>query len=202
MKAFTQKSLLAVLAVATASGIAYAAPVDIAFDGIVSASGSTGVTVNATVAPILTFDVSATTLNLGALTSAGYSAQTLNLEVATNANGGATVTAASANGGLKGTAASGNHVINDQDATLADQSYQIGSVKTANTADLRTGSTRSDLALEEINSTAAKTVYDVTGPERADATADAVVTIQAQADDATPADTYQDVVTLTVTATF
>lgn len=202
MKAFTQKSLLAVLAVATASGIAYAAPVDIAFDGILSASGSTGVTVNATVAPILTMDVSATTLNLGALDSNGYKSQTLDLEVATNANGGAIVTAASANGGLLGTVASGNHLINTVEASLPDQSYRIGSVKDAGTTDLRAGAAVTDLALEEITSTAAKEIYKVTGPERADATADAVVTIQAQADDATPADTYQDVVTLTVTATF
>lgn len=200
MKALTQKSLIAAVTVAAISGIAYAAPVDIAFDGTVSASGSTGVTVSATVAPILTFDVSTVALNLGALTSAGYSTGTLNIEVATNANGGATVTAASTNGGLKGNVT--GHYINTNDATLAGQSYQIGSVATANTADLRTGSTRSDLALEEITNTTAKQIYDVTGPERADGTADAVVTVLAKSDDATPADAYEDVITLTVTSPF
>lgn len=199
MKALTKKSLLGAVVLAAASGIAYAAPVttNIVAD---SGSGSTGVTVSATVAPILTMDVSSTSLNLGALTSAGYSSQTLDLEIGTNAIGGATVTAASANGALVGSGTS--HQLNTVDGTLPGQSYQIGSVADVGVADLRTGSARTDLVLTEIIDGSAKNVYVVDGPERADATADAVVTIQAQSDDATPADSYSDVVTLTVSATF
>ncbi len=78
----------------------------------------------------------------------------------------------------------------------------IGSVADAGTADLRICSDRAGLAIEEITSTVAKTLYSVDGPERADGTADAVVTVQAQADDATPADAYTDSITLTVTAAF
>lgn len=199
MKALTKKSILASAVLMAASGIAYAAPVT---TNIVanSGSGSTGVTVSATVAPILSMDVSSTSLNLGALTSAGYSSQTLDLEIATNAIGGATVTAASANGALVGSGTS--HQLNNVDANFAGQSYQIGSVASVDATDLGTLSTRGGLGLTEINNTAAKTVYTVDGPERANGTADAVVTIQAQSDDATPADAYSDVVTLTVSATF
>lgn len=202
MKAL-QKKLIAVSVVAlAASGIAYAAPVTITFDGGDGndGTGSTSVAVTASVAPILSLDVSANSLALGALTSAGYSSQSLDIELATNAIGGAVVTAASANGALVGSGTS--HQLNNLDATLSGQSYQIGSVATADAADLRTGSDRTDLAFAEINDTAAKTLYVVDGPERSDATADAVVTVRAQADDATPADSYSDSIVLTVTASF
>lgn len=201
MKALSKKVVLGV-AVLAASGIAYAAPVTVNIVGN-SGSGSTGVAVSATVAPILTMDISTGALNLGALTSAGYSAaQSLDIEIATNANGGASVTAASANGGLKGTAASGNHVLNNLDASLPNEGYRIVSVADVGTADLKSTSSRTGLALAQIADTSAKTVYSVNGPERADATPDAVVSIDAQADAATPADSYSDVVTFTVAATF
>lgn len=200
MKALTQKSLIAAVTVAAISGIAYAAPVDIVSDAT-SASGSTGVTVSATVAPILTFDVSTVALNLGALTSAGYSTGTLDIEVATNYINGATVTATSANGGLSGSGTS--HLINNLDATLANQSYQIGSVKNAASTDAMTGAVITDLAFSEINSAVAKEIYKVTKPERkTDGAADAVVSVRARSDDATPADAYEDAITLTVTSTF
>lgn len=202
MKAL-QKKFIAVSAIAlAASGIAYAAPVTITFDGGDGndGTGSTSVAVTASVAPILSLDVSASSLALGALTSVGYSSQSLDLELATNAIGGAVVTAASVNGALVGSGTS--HQLNNVDATLTGQSYQIGSVATANTADLRTGSDRTGLTLEEINDTVAKNIYVVDGPERADVTADAVVTVQAKADAATPADSYSDSILVTVTAQF
>lgn len=202
MKAL-QKKFIAVSAIAlAASGIAYAAPVTITFDGGDGndGTGSTSVAVTASVAPILSLDVSASSLALGALTSAGYSSQTLDLELATNAIGGAVVTAASVNGALVGSGT--NHQLNNVDATLTGQSYQIGSVVDGGIADLRTGSDRTGLTLKEINDTVAKNIYVVDGPERADATADAVVTVQAQADDATPADSYSDSILVTVTAQF
>lgn len=201
MKALTQKSLIAAVTVAAISGIAYAAPVGIVSDAT-SASGSTGVTVSATVAPILTFDVSTVALNLGALTSAGYSTGTLDIEVATNYINGATVTATSANGGLSGSGTS--HLINNLDpVTLPNQSYQIGSVKNAASTDAMTGAVITDLAFSEINSAVAKEIYKVTKPERkTDGAADAVVSVRARSDDATPADAYEDVITLTVTSTF
>jgi hypothetical protein len=202
MKAL-QKKFIAVSVIAlAASGIAYAAPVGITFDGGDGndGTGSTSVAVTASVAPILSLDVSTGALALGALTSAGYSSQSLDIELATNAIGGATVTAASVNGALVGSGT--NHQLNDVDATLTGQSYRIGSVADAGTADLRTGSVRTDLALEEIINTTAKNIYVVNGPERADGTADAVVTVQAKADDATPADSYSDSIVITVTAQF
>lgn len=204
MKALSKKLIAGSAIAFAATGVAFAAPVTITFDGGdgTDGTGSTAVAVTASVAPILSLDVSTGSLALGALTSAGYSSQNLNLELATNAIGGATVTAVSANGGLKGTAASGFHIINDVDATLSGQSYMIGSVADAGIADLRTGSDRAGLAIEEITSSAAKILYTVDGPERADGTADAVVTVQAQADAATPADSYTDSITLTVTAAF
>lgn len=204
MKAL-QKKFIAVSAIAlAASGIAYAdlvtpiGPLEVGS----TASGSTGVTVTATVAPILSLDVSTNSLALGALDSTGYKSQTFDLELATNAIGGATVTAASVNGALVGSGTS-HEIRNDFDAVgLPDQSYQIGSVVDGGIADLRTGSDRTGLTLKEINDTVAKNIYVVDGPERADATADAVVTVQAQADDATPADSYSDSILVTVTAQF
>ena len=203
MKALSKKIIAGSAIAFAATGVAFAAPVTITFDGGDGndGTGSTAVAVTASVAPILSLDVSTGSLALGALTSAGYSSQNLNLELATNAIGGATVTAVSANGGLKGTPASGNHLLNSTDMSLPDQSYMIGSVAGVDT-DLRTGSDRAGLAIEEITSSAAKILYTVDGPERAGGTADAVVTVQAQADDATPADAYTDSITLTVTAAF
>ena len=204
MKALSQKSLITAAAILAASGTAYAANVGITYDLVSTpntASGSTGVTVNATVAPVLTMDISTGTLNLGALpTDLTYSNQSLNLEIATNANGGATVTAASAHNGLLGAATS--HVLSSAADNLPNESYVISSdVSGAAAADLKTGAARTGLASGEFTST--KTVYAVNGPERLNATTpDAVVTIGARADTATPADAYQDTVTFTVSATF
>lgn len=202
MKAL-QKKLIAVSVVAlAASGIAYAAPVTITFDGGDGndGTGSTSVAVTASVAPILSLDVSENSLALGALSAAGYSSGSLNIELATNAVGGATVTAASVNGALVG--GSTGHELNNLDANFSGQSYQIGSVASGDTTDLGTLSSRLGSSFTEIVDDSAKTIYTVNGPERAGGAADAVVTVGAKSDAATPADSYSDSIVLTVTASF
>lgn len=201
MKAFTQKSLLAVLAVATASGIAYAAPVTTTIVGG-AGTGSTDIAVTASVAPTLSMDVSAASLALGTLNSTAHTGASLGIEVATNAIGGLKVTLDSLKGGLDSTTASHN-LFNGSVDVGGTESYQV--LSAVGTWDgIAAGVANGITATEITPSAKSHIIYSTNKPERDAGTNDDVtLTLQARTDTATPAATdYADTVTLTVTATF
>lgn len=205
MKAFAQKSLLTAAVVLAVSGIAYAAPVDITKDLVSNpntASGSTGVTVTASVDPILSMDISANTLALGALNSTTYTGASLGIEVATNSKNGLTVTLDSATGGLASSSA-GHTVFSGSADVGGTEGYQV--LSTQGTWDGIPGQTVNVISATDITPSAkSHVIYHTNKPERASGTNDDVtLTIQARSDTATPAaNDYQDVVTLTVSTTF
>ena len=202
MKAFTQKSLLAVLAVATASGIAYAAPVTTTIIGG-AGTGATDIAVTASVAPTLSMDVSHASLALGTLNSNTYTGASLGIEVATNAINGLKVTMDSLNGGLNSTTAA-HKIFSGSVDVGGTESYQVLSAVGA--WDGFTGGAATGIASPAQITDSAKShvIYTSTRPERATGSNDDVtLTLQARTDTATPAATdYIDTVTLTVTATF
>lgn len=205
----TLQALAGVLSVAAAIGVAYAAPVTIDLTSGInvagnSASGSTGVTVSATVLPTLSMQLSTNSLALGDLpTTTSYTGSTINLEFGTNAANGLVATVDSANGGLKSTTLTGYTIGDTTNVGVGNESYQI--ITATGTSDVVLGGAASVGGTHNVTPLA-KTglaVYSTNKPEQADLVADAVVTVQARADTATPAaNDYADSLTFTVTATF
>lgn len=201
MKALSQKSALAAVAILAASGIAYAAPVTTTIVGN-AGTGSTDIAVTASVAPTLSMDVSSSTLALGVLNPTAHTGASLGIEVATNAISGLKVTLDSLKGGLD-SATTGHNLFSGSADVGGTESYQV--LSTVGTWDGFTGGSASGISATEITPSAkSHIIYQSDKPERASGTNDDVtLTLQAQTDTATPAATdYVDTVTLTVSASF
>lgn len=199
MKALSQK-LAAGVALVAATGIVYAAPIDIQVAAPTTV-GSGLVTVNASVDQTLRMNISADTLELGNL-GASYSGATLDIEVGTNAKDGLTVVADSANGGLS--SATSSHVLSASGG-LSAESYQIIAAAVG-ADDLALGGTPTFGPTHEVTPTnkSALAIYSSDKPEYYNAaTADIRVTVQAKADASTPAASdYTDGIVFTVTGKF
>ncbi len=212
MNTLTLKKVAAgAVAFATLAGTVYAAPVtftgsvtggatntDVVWDGNYpgTATGSSTVGVTATVTPILTMALDATTLALGTLTTSAYNSGSVNITVATNAVGGADVTMTSV--GLKDTVVGKEIGVSDIDATAqtaATDYYKVTTNAAPVFADVND-------ALANAGGTdvlASQVVYNGTTVAAADTTK---VTVGAKIAATTEAGTYSDTLTFTVVGSF
>ena len=176
---------------------------DDTFGGTNNATGSvTDILIQATVAPSLNMEISADTINLGTLAAGIESTGNLDLEIGTNAVAGASITARSQSGGLTNTADNAVQ-INDLVADDVADSYIFASALNAATDSTITGFTQSAALSTEVNNNCTEhLVYTSDKPQATDGTNDVTFTVKATADAQTPAGTYEDRVTFTVTGNF
>lgn len=214
------------------SGFAEAANVGVTVIGtagygssVLSVGNANEITVNATVEPILALNVTPGTTSFGVLSTENpTSIDIANLELGTNAVGGATVFASSLNGGLKSTTATWtmtedadnlNTDIGDNWATVGGAAvdhngelYNISSSIDDQDDDLSTATKDGNLSNDSVTSAGfyganSTGLYTVNGPEKIDGNADMTVSLQAQPTALTPAASdYTDTITFTVTASF
>lgn len=161
----------------------------------------TGIKVKAVIEPQISMKLSAKELNLGVLTVATPSAQSLDLEVGTNAKDGVNVTVTSTKGGMKNKADENVIINNTTNVDGMADSYKFKSE--AGTSDSTvTGFSATYLTEAEITDTTAKTIYSTNKPEQFNTVADATFTVTATANAQTPAWEYEDELTFTITGNF
>jgi|GEM_PF-4324666 len=154
------------------------------------------VAVSATVVPVLTMSLDASTIALGTLTTASYNTDNVTATVSTNALGGADVTMASA--GLKDTVIDreiGVTSIAANPQTAATDYYKV----TTNGAPVLTDANDGLANAGGTDMVASQVVYNGTGPVSAQAT---TVTVGAKIGATTEAGNYTDTLTFTVTGSF
>jgi len=176
---------------------------DDTFGGTANATGSvSNILIQATVAPTLNMEISANEIDLGLLTAGVESTGDLDLEIGTNAVAGATITARSQSAGLTNT--TDNSIqINDLTTDGVAESYIFASAINAATDSTVTGFSQSATLDTEINdNTTEHTVYTSDKPQATNGVNDVTFTVKATADAQTPAGTYEDHVTFTVTGNF
>ena len=184
---------------------AFDAPIiwDDTFGGTNNATGSVAdILVQATVAPSLNMLISTDTINLGLLDAGIESTGNLDLEIGTNAVNGVSITARSQSGGLTNT---GDNAI--QINSLATdgvvESYRFASVINAVEDSSITGFTSSAALDSDIDNNGDEhTVYTSDKPESTDGINDVTFTVKATSDAQTPAGSYEDHITFTVTGNF
>ena len=167
-----------------------------------SASGSvSGIKVLAKVLPTLTMEISTGTIDLGNLTAAVAASGSLNIEIGTNAKSGVTITARSGSGWL--TKTDNNAVqINNLTTDGVAESYAFSS--TPGTSDSSApGFTATGLSATQVfNNVTENTIYTTNKPENKTGVDDLNFKVTAQSTAETPAGTYQDTITFTVTGNF
>lgn len=160
-----------------------------------------GLSIKATIQPTLNMTITGSgVIDLGNLTSATYSTGTVNIEVGTNAVNGASVTAKSTNGGLKN-ASDATQFINSLTTDGAGDSYRFTSAVVAATDSTVTGFTQTAaLATEVSDTTTSHVLYTSNKPQALSATTDDFsFSVSAKPNAQSPAGSYTDKVTITVT---
>ena len=168
-----------------------------------AASGSvSGIKVLAKVLPTLTMELSNSSIDLGNLTAGVTSTGSLFIEVGTNAKSGVSITARSGSGWL--TKTDDNAIqINNLSADGLAESYTFAS--TPNVTDDSTSPTftASGMTLAEVNSNVTEhTVYTTNKGEGTNLVNDVEFKVAATSGAETPAGSYEDTVTFTVTGNF
>lgn len=168
-----------------------------------SASGSiTGLVIKAKIQPTLNMTISGSVLgiiDLGTLSAAGYQTGSVNIEVGTNATNGASVTAKSGNGGLK----NGTDFINSLGTDGIPDSYKFSSALVAGTDSAFSWTAIASLNVEVVDNTTAHTLYTYARPQSLSANIDDFkFSVSAKPDAQSPAGSYSDTVTISVTGNF
>lgn len=172
-----------------------------------SASGSISwIVVTATVEPVLNMTISTWAINLWVLWTSDFSTWSVNLEIWTNAINWVVVTARSNSGWLANTSDNSIIINDDTQAGFQDwvaENYKFSSSTWA-TADSTISWFNATATLDtEVNeNTTEHTVYTSNKPEQNDQVNDVVFTVSAKANAQTPAWSYQDTITFTVTWNF
>lgn len=176
---------------------------DDTFGGTANATGSvSNILIQATVAPTLNMEISTGSINLGNLVAGTESTGNLDLEIGTNAIAGATITARSESGGLTNTT-DGAIQINDLATDGVTESYKFASAINAIEDSSIATFTQSATLDTEVNNTGDEhTVYTSSKAQATDGVNDVTFTVKATASAETPAGTYEDHVTFTVTGNF
>lgn len=172
---------------------------DDSFPGTASGSVS-GVVVKAQVDPTLNMTLSTSEIDLGTLIAGVASDGTLDIEVGTNAVNGVNITARSGSGGLTNT--SDNSVkINDADADW--EGYTFASTANAIDSTVSGFATTGDLTAIEVNDdTTEHIIYTTNKPEIESGVNDVTFTVSTISSAETPAGSYEDTITFTVTGNF
>ncbi|NRH21186.1 hypothetical protein HOO68_04025 [Candidatus Gracilibacteria bacterium] len=167
-----------------------------------SASGSNILTVTAKIQPTLNMTISGSTvgvIDLGTLSAANYQTGSVDIEVGTNATNGASVTAKSGNGGLK----NGADVINSLGTDGIPDSYKFSSALVAGSDSAFSGTAIASLNVEVVDNTTAHTLYTYARPQSLSANIDDFkFSVSAKPDAQSPAGSYSDTVTISVTGNF
>jgi hypothetical protein len=168
-----------------------------------NASGSvTNILIQATVVPSLNMEISTGSISLGTMQADIEATGSLDLEVGTNAANGVTITARSQSGGLTNTTDSSIQ-LNDLTTDGVTESYRFFSEINADTDSTVSGFTQTaDLDTEVDDNATEHTVYTSNKPQSTNGVNDITFTIKAKSDAQTPAGTYQDKITFTVTGNF
>lgn len=168
-----------------------------------SASGSvSNILVKAKVDPTLNMSISTGTIDLGTLVAAITSTGGLSLEIGTNAKSGVSITARSGSGGLTNTA-SGAIQINDLTTDGLAESYTFASTPNGTDDSSSPSFSASGLSSTEVNSNVTEhTVYTTNKPEATNLVDDVAFEVGATIWEETPAGTYEDRITFTVTGNF
>ena len=181
---------------------------DDTFGGGNNASGSvTDILIQATIAPSLNMEISTDTINLGVLEAGTPSSGSLDLEIGTNAVAGASITARSQSGGLINTTDSAVSIQNNLGATTddeVDESYTFESaLNAASDSSITWFAQTAPLSATQINDNSVEyTIYTSDKPQATNGINDVTFTVSATADAQTPAGSYEDKVTFTVTGNF
>lgn len=169
-----------------------------------SATGSvSGIVVRAQVLPTLNMTLSTSEINLGTLIGGVTASGTLDIEVGTNAADGITITARSGSGGL--TDITDNAVkINNLVADGIAESYTFASTANAIDSTVSGFTTTGNLATTQVNNNSTEhVIYNTNKPEAFNNTVkDVTFRVSATTDAQTPAGTYRDTITFTVTGRF
>jgi len=164
-----------------------------------------GLVIKAKVQPTLNMTITGSgIIDLGTLTSAGYSSGSVNIEIGTNAKDGASVTAKSTNGGLKNTS-DPTIFINSLTADGVADSYKFTSaIVAAHDSSYSWTFTQSATLNAEVSDTITNHVlYTSNKPQATSGTTDDFsFTVSAKPNAQTAAGNYSDVVTVTVTGNF
>ena len=176
---------------------------DDTFGGTANASGSvSNILIQATVVPTLNMEISTGAINLGLLAAGVESTGSLDLEIGTNAVAGASITARSQSGGLTNTT-DNNVQINTLTADDVAESYRFASaINAADDSSISTFTQNASLDANVDNNTTEHTVYTSDKPQATNGINDVTFTVKAIAEAETPAGTYEDRVTFTVTGNF
>lgn len=164
------------------------------------------IVVTATVDPTLNMTISTGAIDLWTLNTATYSTWTLDIEIWTNAVNWVTVTARSSSWWLANV--TDNSIIINDDTQVGFQdwiaeSYRFASAMNAATDSSFAGITQTANLSSEINeNTTEHTVYTSDKPEQDDGVNDVTFSVSAKSNAQTPAWSYQDTITFTVTGNF
>jgi len=147
-------------------------------------------------------EISTDKIDLGLLTAGNEASGNLDLEIGTNAVAGATITARSQSGGLSNI--TDNSVqINDLTTDGVAESYIFESALNAPSDSTITGFSHSAALSTEIDENLTEhTVYTSNKPEATNGVNDVTFTVKATSNAQTPAGSYEDHVTFTVTGNF
>jgi hypothetical protein len=172
-----------------------------AFPG--TASGTiNGIVIRGRILPVLNMTISwSGVLDLGNLSSTVYTTGSVSIEIGTNAVNGASVTAASTNSGMTNVSSTGN-VLNSLSVDGLADSYRFTSVLTGTGDSSAAGFAQSGAISQEINSSAAVTIYSSNKPQNLLNVDDLTFYVSTKPNVQTPAGDYRDVVTVTVTGNF
>ena len=162
-----------------------------------------GLVIKAKIQPTLSMTIGGTgTIDLGTLSSAGYSSGAVNIEIGTNAANGAVVTAKSTNGGLKNVS-DPTQFINSLAADGAVDSYKFTSaIGGASDSSISGFVQAATLNTEVNNTTTSHVLYTSNKPQALTGLDDFTFTISAQPNAQSPAGNYTDVIQVSVVGTF
>lgn len=170
-----------------------------------SATGTiNGLLIQARVLPVLNLNISGSgTIDLGTLTSAGYSSGSVSMELGTNAANGASITVRSTLGGLQNQSNTSIYINNLTADEVADSYKFSGTLGTEDSSYAAYAATCSITAGVEVSdNTTNQVLYSTNKPEKLENVDDVVFTVSAQPDIETPAGQYKDVVVVTVVGNF
>lgn len=164
-----------------------------------------GLVIKAKVLPVLNMVISGSgEINLGTLTSAGYSSGSVSMEVGTNAVNGSSITVRSTNGGLQNISNASTYINNLTTDEVADSYKFYGTVNAANDSSYAAFSQSSAITsgVEVADNTTNNILYSSNKPQKLNGVDDVVLTVAAKPDIETPAGNYKDVIVVTVAGQF
>ncbi len=161
-----------------------------------------GLVIKAKIQPTLSMVITGTgTIDLGTISSAGYSSGTVSIEIGTNAVNGAAVTAKSVNGGLRNVT-DPSQFINSLATDGAVDSYKFTSAIGTMDSSISGFTQTATLNTEVNNSTTSHILYTSNKPQALTAVDDFTFTVSAQPNAQSPAGNYTDAIQVSVIGTF